>query len=308
MKIFKIIVLIIAFLIPALVLAQSYGLKTAADTSGLSSNVISQTRDIPTIIGTLIGVALSLVGVYFFILILYAGFIWMTAAGAADKVESAKKKMTSAFIGLVIVLSAYALTRFIFDTFLQETNATCQITQDGIRALECQTNEVCKGKKCVSECDYSFKDFGGKCKDINTEGCDGRILSGLCPGGSSVKCCVGVDAYAQWEQSSLTESEAVPIPTGASEQNACEKEGNFCSTKTTCETTYNGKSLGQSGCASSEVCCKSCIKIGGACIDTDIYDCDYSDKNLKTGYCYGTYKAEKYKCCIGTFTVKGLGL
>jgi hypothetical protein len=45
---------------------------------------------------------------------LYAGYNWMTAAGDEQKVEKAKDTITRAIIGIIITVSAYAITYFIF--------------------------------------------------------------------------------------------------------------------------------------------------------------------------------------------------
>lgn len=64
-------------------------------------------------IGNIISGALGLLGVIFFILLIYAGALWMTAGGDTAKVDKAKKILTSAVVGLVIVMAAYAITSFI---------------------------------------------------------------------------------------------------------------------------------------------------------------------------------------------------
>lgn len=66
-----------------------------------------------TTAGDIIGIVLSFVGVLFFILIIVGGIQWMTAGGSDDKVKKAKTLITNAAIGLIIVLSAYAITNFI---------------------------------------------------------------------------------------------------------------------------------------------------------------------------------------------------
>jgi len=88
-------------------------LKTTAEAAGFSNP-----KSIPEIIGALIGTFLSLVGVIFLCLIIYGGFKWMTSAGNEAKVLSAKKILTDSVIGLVIILAAYSITRFIFDALL----------------------------------------------------------------------------------------------------------------------------------------------------------------------------------------------
>jgi hypothetical protein len=46
----------------------------------------------------------------------------MTAGGDDDQVKKAKSFMTNAVIGLIIMLSAYAITEFVVDKLLDATN------------------------------------------------------------------------------------------------------------------------------------------------------------------------------------------
>ena len=69
------------------------------------------------IIGMIINIALSLMGVIFLGLTIYGGFIWMLARGDQSQVEKALSIIKNSFIGLVIVLAAYALTSFIYSAF-----------------------------------------------------------------------------------------------------------------------------------------------------------------------------------------------
>lgn len=77
--------------------------------SGVTAGT-SQIGDAGVVIGNIIGTALSFVGTIFLVLAVYGGYIWMTAQGAEDKVAKAQKIIQGAVIGLVIVVSAYAIT------------------------------------------------------------------------------------------------------------------------------------------------------------------------------------------------------
>ncbi|MEA2088767.1 MAG: hypothetical protein U9O55_02935 [Patescibacteria group bacterium] len=68
-------------------------------------------------IGKIIGVFLSFLGVIFFMLVVYGGFIWMTAGGNQDKVGQAKKIIGNAALGIIIVLSAYIITHLVTTEF-----------------------------------------------------------------------------------------------------------------------------------------------------------------------------------------------
>lgn len=70
--------------------------------------------DIRSIIANIIRAALGLLGIVVVGLMIYAGFLWMTAGGNEDQIGKAKKILINATIGLVIILSAYAIVSFIF--------------------------------------------------------------------------------------------------------------------------------------------------------------------------------------------------
>ena len=65
------------------------------------------------IITRIIQIILGFLGILTVILIMYAGFIWMTAAGDENKIERAKKILLDAIIGLIIILAAFIIVSFI---------------------------------------------------------------------------------------------------------------------------------------------------------------------------------------------------
>jgi amino acid transporter len=71
-------------------------------------------KSITEIIGTIISAFLSLLGIIFLILVLYSGFTWMTSLGNEMKVKKAKDTLLQAIIGIIIIISAYAITYFVF--------------------------------------------------------------------------------------------------------------------------------------------------------------------------------------------------
>ena len=76
---------------------------------------------ISAIAGTAVKVFLSLLGIIFIILMIYAGHEWMTAGGNEEKLTKAKETLWRATIGLTIVVGAYALWMFIFNYFIKGT-------------------------------------------------------------------------------------------------------------------------------------------------------------------------------------------
>ena len=87
------------------------GLNTAAGSTELPQG----TTDLKATIGTIIQVFLGFLGVLAVVIIIYAGFVWMTAGGDDGKVGKAKKLIINATIGIVIILAAYIITSFIIE-------------------------------------------------------------------------------------------------------------------------------------------------------------------------------------------------
>ena len=79
----------------------------------------SNTMDITNIVGNFITGFLALLGIIFIVLIILAGYNWMTAAGDEEKVNKAKDTLTRAIIGLVITVGAYAISQFVMDRLLK---------------------------------------------------------------------------------------------------------------------------------------------------------------------------------------------
>ncbi len=78
--------------------------------------------DLVDTIAAIIRIALGFLGVIAVVIILLGGFKWMTAAGAEDKVKNAKQLIFSGIIGLVIILSAYAIASFVIDSIVSATS------------------------------------------------------------------------------------------------------------------------------------------------------------------------------------------
>lgn len=102
-------ILSICFILTTPALAQ-YGLDETAGAANLRG------ESEPTVIlGRVIGAGLSLIGIVFFILTLYAGIMWMVARGNEDSAKKAIDTIIAAAIGMIITMSAYAITSFILD-------------------------------------------------------------------------------------------------------------------------------------------------------------------------------------------------
>lgn len=125
--------------------AQADKLQDATNKLTVVTNGAGTTEgSLSTVVGDIISTALTLVGIIFLILMVYAGFLWMTARGAEDQIEKAKSIISAAVIGLVLIMSAYAISVLVTGSFSTPTaapNAACQA--NGRTNYSCVTTTAC---------------------------------------------------------------------------------------------------------------------------------------------------------------------
>lgn len=63
----------------------------------------------------IIQIVLGLLGIVGVIMMIYAGFLWLTAGGEEEKAKQGRTLLFQAFIGTMIVLAAYTITYFVID-------------------------------------------------------------------------------------------------------------------------------------------------------------------------------------------------
>lgn len=102
--------LAVIFLLPHAVGAQAdvFGVNDPAD-----YNIALGSGDLRETITNIVNIALGFLGILVTLIILYGGYIWMTSGGNAEKIDRAKRIIINAIIGLIIILSSYAIARFI---------------------------------------------------------------------------------------------------------------------------------------------------------------------------------------------------
>jgi hypothetical protein len=80
------------------------------------------TKDVRETVGGVIQAFMGLLGIVAVVIILLGGFKWMTAGGEEEKVTEAKKLIISGVIGLVIIMSAYAIATFVVGAIVNGTS------------------------------------------------------------------------------------------------------------------------------------------------------------------------------------------
>ena len=120
--------LLIVFLLatPALSIDIGGGLvDTAAQKAGYEKTTDTTLAET---LGLIVKGALSMVGVIFLLLMVYAGYLWMTARGEEETIKKSQKIIVGSVIGLIIVVASYSITNFVVLAILSRT-ATGSVPQ-----------------------------------------------------------------------------------------------------------------------------------------------------------------------------------
>lgn len=147
--------LVLCFSLATFAFADEFGLDTTAGAAGLDK----YGANLPDLIGKVIGTMLSLVGVIFFALMIYGGFLWMQARGNEEHTKKGLDTIIAAVIGIIIVMSAYAITNFVFKAVVPAAPAGGGAGAPGQTPPEepTSTEEYCfvekedKTKDCIKE-------------------------------------------------------------------------------------------------------------------------------------------------------------
>ena len=70
---------------------------------------VAKISDLGSVFKNVVGYALGFAGIVFFILLLVGGFKFITSGGDPKALEGAKKTLTSAIVGLVVILVSYLI-------------------------------------------------------------------------------------------------------------------------------------------------------------------------------------------------------
>jgi hypothetical protein len=114
LAVFVLTVAVFVFFAQAVLAQASLGIEVGVNT-GLG------TADLKTIIVRIVQILLGFLGIAAVVVIIYGGYIWMTAAGNEEKVASAKKILVNAIIGLTVILAAFAIVTYVINKFGEAT-------------------------------------------------------------------------------------------------------------------------------------------------------------------------------------------
>ncbi|MDP3793310.1 MAG: hypothetical protein Q8R07_00995 [Candidatus Uhrbacteria bacterium] len=87
--------------------------STVENTGIPGSDVKDPSALLPQLIGQIINVGLSVIGLLLLVYLLYAGYLWMTSGGDEEGVKKAKVMIRNAVIGLVIITLSAVVSSFV---------------------------------------------------------------------------------------------------------------------------------------------------------------------------------------------------
>lgn len=93
--------------------------KAKSELEKVAPKLSDAPKQLPELIGNLINIFLSVLGIIFVVMVVYAGYLWMTDAGGGEKVKKAKSLLGTAIIGIIITLAAYAIANFVINALVE---------------------------------------------------------------------------------------------------------------------------------------------------------------------------------------------
>jgi len=174
---FVVIAITIVFVIPFTfdlikgegALALNTGLEKTANAAGLP-----KTESIATIIGQVIYAILGFLGVVFIVLLIYGGFLRMTAQGDSNKIKQSMGIITSAVVGVIIILASYSITSFVLSSI------GASVGEGGAEPTNCMCTNAVRCEYYVNNEGYTQRDSATYCGEI-------------CEDEGKVCCCQPVD-------------------------------------------------------------------------------------------------------------------
>jgi len=97
------------------------GGSNGVDENTIQNEIGLGNKDPRLMAATILNVVMGFLGIVAVIIILIGGFKWMTAGGAEDKVEEARKLIMAGIIGLIIILTSFAIAKFVINNLLTAT-------------------------------------------------------------------------------------------------------------------------------------------------------------------------------------------
>jgi len=121
-KVLSAIILLTFLVLPTILITQTNSVSASSlwdaqvgieDVGQQAYGESGSPQDIRITAMKIVNVVLQFLSVIFLVLILVSGYQWMTSGGNEEQVKKAKKNLSNAVIGLVIILASWSIAYFI---------------------------------------------------------------------------------------------------------------------------------------------------------------------------------------------------
>lgn len=133
---------------------------------------------------------LGIIGSITLLMLVYGGLSFLLSAGDSGKVGQAKKIISAAAIGLLIVFASYVIVKFALQALgLNWSGGAISTRTNNVQ--NSQSVSPSADTTATNSCEQQYGAAGFQCMD-KSQG--GACKTGLCPGGTDIQCCINCDS------------------------------------------------------------------------------------------------------------------
>ena len=107
-----------SLLITGIIIVPQVSANCPAGSTNCLTNPLGSINTPQALIGKVINAVLGVVGSLALLIFVYGGLIWMTSSGSPEKIKQGRDTLLWAAIGLVVIFSAYGLTRVVLSSVM----------------------------------------------------------------------------------------------------------------------------------------------------------------------------------------------
>lgn len=258
--------------------SDNYGLETSAQAAKYTVQAhYDNGAPLMSTITKIVSLALVAAIFIFFAFTVYAGIRWMTARGNDEFVKKAKDTLEASIFGLIVVVSAYAITTYIFTTFNTSN------TPPPPAASPSNCSAIRTNGDCIAPCAWVGDSciFQASGSDTEDTGCGGNY-DGFC---RMQACDSGLKPYTGSDAGQLCSNGGICCVVIDDSGPTCQSDADCAADESCSDGSCQSRSVTCSG-ADSTLC-------SGACVNTQI-------DNRNCGGCGNSCNTLQNSCQNGT--------
>jgi len=105
-------------------LAVDIGSQLTKAGQGAYGGSLQGTTSLPVMIGGIVKVILGFMGMLLALILIYSGYLYMTAGGEQKQIDKAKNYIRNGIVGLLIVVASYAITTYVVNSLISAVTPT----------------------------------------------------------------------------------------------------------------------------------------------------------------------------------------